>query len=259
MRSTLALVMLLLSGLDALTQDATGARAALAPTGKLRVILFPLPIIATRDADGKFQGVAVDLSRELAKRLNVSAEMSAADTPPATVDAIKDGRADLTYLVNLPARAALIDFGSPYVDFQTTYIAPANSPIRTMEDVDQPGRRIIVPERSSIDAELGKTIKHAKLIAVPIGSMKQVIEMLKNGEGDAYSDLTHLLVAMQADLPESRIVPGTYMTTSLSIAFGKGKPAGAAFANEFIADMKKNGIIEQAIIRAGLKGAIVAK
>ena len=51
------------------------ARADLAPTGKLRVALLPLPHIAVRDKDtGVFKGVVVDLSHELARRLNVPVE-----------------------------------------------------------------------------------------------------------------------------------------------------------------------------------------
>jgi ABC-type amino acid transport substrate-binding protein len=49
----------------------------LAPTGKLRVALLPLPHIAVRDKDtGDFKGVVVDLSRELAKRLDVPVDSS---------------------------------------------------------------------------------------------------------------------------------------------------------------------------------------
>ena len=61
------------------------------------------------------------------------------------------------------------------------------------------------------------TFKDAKLIGLPIGigSIKQVVEMLKNGEADAYSNLTHLLSLMQTNLPGWRIVPGSYMMTML--------------------------------------------
>jgi ABC-type amino acid transport substrate-binding protein len=93
--------------------QADAARAELAPTGKLRVILFPLPIIASKDAAGVLSGVPVDLSRELAKRLGVPLELMAAETPVATVDQVKNGEADVTFLVNLPVRAALIDFSGP--------------------------------------------------------------------------------------------------------------------------------------------------
>jgi ABC-type amino acid transport substrate-binding protein len=66
------------SGPGAMAQDVPSqAWVDLAPTGKLRVALLPLPHIAVRDKDtGDFKGVVVDLSRELAKRLDVPVDSS---------------------------------------------------------------------------------------------------------------------------------------------------------------------------------------
>jgi alkylation response protein AidB-like acyl-CoA dehydrogenase len=47
------------------------------------------------------------------------------------------------------------------------------------------------------------------------------------------------------------------MMTIFSIGYPKGRPAGAAYANRFIEEMKKSGFIQQAIERANLKGAVV--
>ena len=251
------------SGSGVGAQDAAAqARADLAPTGKLRVALFPLPHIAVRDKEtGQFSGVVVDLSRELAKRLNVPVEFATANSNLAAVDQVKNNQADLTFLVGLPALAAQIDFGVAYIAYETTVLVPANSPIRSLGDVDAPGRRIIAPEKSAIEARLSQTFKNVKLIGVPIaiGSANRVVEMLKNGEADAYSNLTHLLSLTQTDLPGWRIVPGSYMMTEFSIGYPKGRPAGAAYANQFIEEMKKSGFIHQAIERANLKGAVVPK
>ena len=94
---------------------------------------------------------------------------------------------------------------------------------------------------------------------IAIGSAHRVIEMPKNGEADAYSNLTHLLSLTQTDLPGWRIVPGSYMITVFSIGYQKDRPAGANYANKFIEEMKKSGFIQQAIERANLKGAVVPK
>ena len=251
------------SGSGVGAQDAPEqARADLAPTGKLRVALFPLSHIAVRDKEtGQFSGVVVDLSRELAKRLNVPVEFATANSNLAAVDQIKNDQADLTFLVGLPALAAQIDFGAAYIAYETTVLVPANSPIRSLDDVDAPGRRIIAPEKSAIEAKLSQTFKNVKLIGVPIaiGSANRVVEVLKKGEADAYSNLTHLLSLTQTDLPGWRIVPGSYMMTVFSIGYPKDRPAGATYANQFIEEMKKSGFIQQAIERAKLKGAVVPK
>jgi polar amino acid transport system substrate-binding protein len=145
-----------------------------------------LPIVATRHRDGQFIGVAAELSRELAKRLGVAVEFSAAASPSAAVDLVKDNQADITFLVDLAARAAHIAFGASYIAYETTFLVPGDAAIRTIADVDAPGRVVIVPEKSAIAAKLGQAFKNVRIVGVPIaaGSAARVIAMLRNGEAD---------------------------------------------------------------------------
>lgn len=245
---------------SAVAQKVTAeARTALAPTGKLRVALLPLPHMAIRDQKGQFTGVIADLGRELAKRLEVPIEFTTANSNVAAADQVKNGQADVTFLVGLPALAARIDFGPTYIGYETSFLVRANSPVHGINDIDIPGFRIVVPESGASMAKLRQALKNVTLIGVPIavGSAQRVVEMLRNGEADAYSNLTHLLSLTQATLPDWRIVPGSYMLTEFSIGYPKDKPAGANYANQFIEEMKKTGFIHQAIERANLKGAVV--
>jgi polar amino acid transport system substrate-binding protein len=259
--SIIVMTLALLVAGAAVAQDAP-ARAALAPTGKLRVALLPLPHMALRDrSTGQFTGVIVDLGRELAKRLDVPVEFAAADSNLAAVDQVKNGQADVTFLVGLPELGAQIDFGPAYIAYETTFLVPGNSTIRDVTDIDRPGIRIIAPEPSAIATVISQRFKNVKLVGVPIAlsSAQRVAEMLKNGEADAYSNLTHLLSLAQPNLPEWRLVPGSYMMTSFSIGYPKDMPIGASYASKFIEEMKKNGFIQQAIDRSNLRGALVPK
>jgi len=177
----------------------------------------------------------------------------------SAVDHVKNGEADFTFLVALQPLAAQIDFGPIYIEYETSFLVPENSPIGGLQDIDVPGFRIIVPEKGVAEAKLSPTLKNAKLIGAPIaiGSANGVVEMLKNGEADAYSNLTHLLSLTQTELPGWRIVPRSYMMTVFSIGYPKDRPAGAAYANRFIEEMKKSGFIQHAIERANLRGAVV--
>ena len=216
--------------------------------------------MALRDQlTGQFTGVIVDVGRELGKRLDVPVEFAAANSNVAAVEQVRNGRADVTFLVSLPALAAQIDFGTRYIEYETSYLVPTNSSIHTLADVDAPGRRIIIPGNSAIEEKLSQILKHAQLIGMPIaiGSAQRVVEMLKNGEADAYSNLTHLLSVTQVSLPEWRILPGSYMRTAFSVGYQKGRPQGANYANAFVEELKANGFIQRAIERAKLRGAVV--
>src|SRR5512144_1426822 len=116
----------------------------LAPTGKLRVgINYGNPVLATRDpASGDLRGVAVDLARELGKRVNVPVELVACESAGKMFDAVKTGAWDAAFLAVDPGRAGQIDFTAPYIEIEGTYLVPAGSPLHVIGDVDQEGVRI---------------------------------------------------------------------------------------------------------------------
>jgi polar amino acid transport system substrate-binding protein len=244
---------------EAAAQDVLSrARSELAPTGKLRVALLTLPHMALRDQlSGQFTGVIVDLGKELAKRLEIPVEFTAVASNLAAVDQVKNGGADLTFLVALPELRAQIDFGATYIEYETTFLVPGNSAVHVLTDIDRPGTRVIAPSPSAIATAISQTFKNVKLIGVPIAtdSAQRVMEMLKNGDADAYSNLTHLLSLTQARLPDWRLVPGSYMAPMFSIGYPRNRPSGANYANAFIIEMKKNGFIQRSIEQANLKGA----
>ena len=81
--------------------------------------------MALRDqSSGQFTGVIVDLGKELAKRLEIPVEFTAVASNLAAVDQVKNGGADLTFLVALPELRAQIDFGATYIEYETTFLVP---------------------------------------------------------------------------------------------------------------------------------------
>lgn len=72
--------------------------AILAPTGVLRAsINLGNSILAHRDAAGSAQGVSVDLAGALAQRLGISLARVVFDTARESVQAAREGRADLGF------------------------------------------------------------------------------------------------------------------------------------------------------------------
>src|SRR5688500_17482199 len=110
----------------------------LAPTGTLRAgINYGNFILATRDhPSGESGGVAIDLTRELARRLTVPVELIAYDSVATMVDAAKTGAWDIAFLGIDPARAGDIGFTAAYLQIEATYLAPASSRLRAIADVD---------------------------------------------------------------------------------------------------------------------------
>jgi polar amino acid transport system substrate-binding protein len=231
--------------------------AELAPTGTLRVAVWTVSHFAVSDpSTGRLTGVIPDLGEALAQSLGVPAELIPFDNPAAIIAAFGAGSVDVTFLGITADRAEAMAFGPRVLDLQTTYLVPAGSPIVAIAEIDRPGIRILVPDRSAQQAHLKATLRHAAMIPVPAGSPREAIARLAAGAADAFSHVVPMLAAAQPSLPGSRIIPGSYFDVPVAIATAKGKPQAAAFCRRFIEDAKASGLIAEAIARSGVPGLV---
>ncbi len=101
----------------------------LAPTGHLRVGVYPgSPTSMVVDpATKQTHGLAYDLGRELAKRLNVPWEYVTFQRVADIVNAIKNGEVDFTVTNATPARASDVAFSPTLISIELGYLVPANS------------------------------------------------------------------------------------------------------------------------------------
>jgi polar amino acid transport system substrate-binding protein len=235
-------------------------KAELAPTGTLRAAInYNNPLLARRDAaTGELSGVAVDLSRELARRLAIPVQLIPFDAAGKVSDAAKTGVWDLGFLAIDPARAADIDYTAPHLLLEGTYLVPAGSPLKKIEDVDRPGVRIAVTSKSAYDLFLSRELKNAKLVyadTTPISIKMMVSEKL-----DAVAAVRTALATGAKELPGSLVLPGNFMTIPQAVAVPKGRPAAIRYVRAFVEEMKSSGFIAAALQRQGLgpNDAIVA-
>jgi polar amino acid transport system substrate-binding protein len=231
--------------------------AQIAPTGKLRAALVKIPFLAKPDhASGQLKGVAPDLAEEFAQRLGVPLEPIPFDAPNAGIAALRNGAADITFLAPTPERVALIDFGPAFMEMEMTLIVPGASPITTLAEADQPGRKIVAYERTAVEEMLKKKMTKATIVRVPIFGYKRAFALIKSGEADAFADLRDALLSYQPELPGSRILPGNYGSNALAIGYAKDRSATATFVKEFTTSVIASGFVTRAIEKAGVQGAV---
>jgi polar amino acid transport system substrate-binding protein len=233
---------------------------AFAPTGTLRVGVLMVTYFALPDPAGELNGVVPDLGRELARRLGVPAQLVRFENPIAVIEAFRKGELDATFIGITADRAAAFDFGPVVLDLQTTYLVPAASPIKAIDEIDRPGVRLLVPARSAQEAHLKKTIVKATMISVAVENPKPAVEKLAAGEADAFSHVVPMLVSAQRMMAGSRILPGSYYNVPIAIGFAKDRPAGVKdFAAQFVGDVRQSGFVQTSLERAGdsVKGVVV--
>ena len=233
------------------------ARQALAPTGKLRVGLqLGNPLNAIRDsASGETKGVGFDLGKELARRIGVPFEPVLHPSVGALLDSGKSGAWDVSHFGFSAERAKEFDFAAVHLEVEFGYLVPSGSSISTMADVDRPGIRVAVQEKSGPDVFFTRTLTNAVLVRAPSNS--GALEALKSGSADVMGSIKPILFEVSNQLPGSQVLDGRPGIDPHAMAMPKGRDLGMAYLRHFIEDAKSGGLVKAAIERAGLRGVIL--
>jgi polar amino acid transport system substrate-binding protein len=232
------------------------ARSELTPTGKLRVgINYGNFLLVTRHSDSEYTGIAVDLGRELGKRLDVPVDLIPFATAGKLADAVKAGAWDVAFLGNEPQRAGDIAFSPAYLEIEAGYLVPAGSPIKTMADVDKKGVRIAVAVNSAYDLYLARSLKQAT--RVPVQGIQASYDIFVKDRLEVLAGLKPRLLTDAETLPGSRILEGRFTVVQQSVGTPQGRPAAAKYLGEFAKDIKASGFVAQAIARHAVRGVRV--
>jgi len=236
----------------------TSLRDELAPTGKLRVgINYGNPVLATRDpASGELRGVAVDLARELGRRLDLPVELVGFDAAGKMFEAVRAGAWDVAFLAIDPGRADEIDFTAAYIEIEGTYLVPAGSPFHAIEEIDRDKVRVGISAKSAYDLFLSRTMQRAELVRAP--GPDAAFELLTTGQVDVLAGVRQHLVANSVKLPGSRVFADRFMAIEQALGIPKGRAEAVRYLREFIEEVKASGLVAGAIERAGVSGVSVA-
>ncbi len=234
------------------------ARADLAPSGTLRVGLnYGNFLLVGKDGpDGEPRGIAPDLARELARRAGVPVSFSRYDAAGKLAEAVRTDEWDVAFLAVEPARANEIAFTAAYLEIEASYLVPAGSPIRTIDEVDRKGVRIATAAKSAYDLYLTRTLKHAELVRAQ--GIDGSYRLFVDEKLDVLSGLKPRLIADAKTLPGSRVLEGRFTAVQQAIGTPKGREHAARYLREFAEDIKASGIVAAAIERFGVGGVSVA-
>jgi polar amino acid transport system substrate-binding protein len=234
------------------------ALAELAPTGVLRagINLSNFLLVSGKNAAGEPEGVAPDMARAIAERLGVPVAYVTFPRPGELADAAGQGVWDIGLIAAEPARAATIAFSPAYAEIEATYLVPAGSPLRTIEEVDRPGVRIAIAARSAYDLWLSRHLRHAELVRAP--SLDASYDLFVADRLDALAGLRPRLLQDVEKLSGARILEGKFTAVQQAVGTAKANQAGAAFLRDFVEDAKASGLVARLIERHHIRGLSVA-
>jgi polar amino acid transport system substrate-binding protein len=233
-------------------------RAALAPTGKLRVAFLSAPIYVAKDAaSGELRGVAVDLGKALAQRVDVPFDPIVYASFPELMSGAKSGQWDVALMGVDPGRATAVDFSAPFMNVEQGFLVRAGFPVADVSAADAPGVRVGVLEKSSLDGLLSQTLKNATIVRAR--TLAENYALLDAGKADAVAGTKPALFNAAASRPGTRVIDGGLPSDQIGMAVPKGRGASAPeYVGRFVEEAKATGLVKAAIERAGLRGVVVA-
>jgi len=240
----------------AVTPMSRAARDQLAPNNRLRAALNYSNVLLVSARAPEHTGVAPDLARELARRATATVEFVGYENAGLVADAAKDNAWDVAFIGAEPARAREIRFTPAYVEIDATYLVPANSPIRTLEDVDRDGVRIATTARAAYTLFLQRTLRHATLVEAD--GIQGSFDLFSASRLDALAGLRPRLLDDVRKVPGARLLDGRFTAVQQSIGVPQQHAAAATYLIAFAEEIKSSGLLRTIIDRHDARGLSIA-
>ena len=193
----LALLLTLVAGL------VQAADPVLAPSGTLRAAYIVTNVAqARRDpATGSVSGVIADVSRELGRRAGVPVDIMPLQTAAAVLDAVRTGAADIGFVAPNPERSGVVLYSQTYMLVQQSALVRADSPLRSVKELDRPGQVIGANTDDSVGVWLKERLTAAKLRETPDYTFRDAVQWLRSGDIVAFAGGRQRLLSGTRDVP----------------------------------------------------------
>lgn len=224
----------------------------LAPTGALRAsINLGNPVLAQGTPESP-SGVAVEIARELAARLDIPLHLFCVEAARASFEAISAGQADICFLAIEPAREAKVAFTAPYVVIEGVFAVRKSSSIDTLADVDRERVRVGVKNGSAYDLFLSRTLEHAAVVRGDEG----VDTFLRLGL-EVAAGIRQPLTAFVESHPDLRLLDGRFMEIRQALGTTRTRAPGTIrFLHAFVEELKAGGLIADALRRSDQSASV---
>lgn len=226
----------------------------LAPTGVLRASINLGNAVLTNGSFDAPGGITVDIAHELGRRLSVPVELVLWGAARQSVDAVRDGRADVCFLAVDPVRAEELAFTAPYVVIEGAYAVREGSPLRSAEEVDRDGIRVGVKLGSAYDLHLSRTLASAELVRGSDG-----VDVFAEQGLEVAAGIAQPIEAYVSANPGLRVLDGAFMQIPQAVAVSRRHDdAAIAWLRSVVDELVATGWVAEALARHGHDPALAA-
>ncbi|MDB3942125.1 transporter substrate-binding domain-containing protein [Candidatus Pelagibacter sp.] len=217
----------------------------IAPLGVLRVGLnmSNFLLVSGEDKLGLPEGVSPDVGKKIAEELNVACKLVKFGRPGLLADAVNDDLWDIGNIAHEKERSKTIDFSDPYVNIDANFIYKNKDNFKSNEEINSPGIKIAVAERSAYDLWLTDNFKNVEIIRAP--SIDESHNLFRNNKVDVLAGLKPKLIDELAINNDFKIITNPFTFIKQSVGVKKGNPEILEFLNRFISKLIREGYIKK--------------
>ena len=227
----------------------------LAPSGRLRVGLYPGSpgSLIVGDKPDNNRGLGFELGRAFAQFISVPFEPVIFATNGEILSQAKASQLDFVFVNATPVRAEYLALAEPLLFTDQTYLVGPRCSVQNMEQIDATNIRIGVSAGSTSESTLPKLLGLASVVSTH--SLAEVIRLLERGEIDAFATNKAILYELADQIEGARILEGAWGRESIAIGIPKSRAQALPVVTRFGALVKQNGLLSDAVRRAGMRGA----
>lgn len=140
-----------------------------------------------------------------------------------------------------------LEFTPPYMHVESGYLVPATGPIRSIEDADRPGVRIVVAQDSPAADRLAMLLHHARLRRV--ASEKVALRHLSRGGAEVVAGYRVDLLRLADENDGYWVLIDPVFELSYAFAVPRGDSGLLMVASVFVGRMADSGFVSEHIDR----------
>ncbi len=221
----------------------------LAPKGILRagINMSNFLLVTGKSSDGSPEGVSPDIAKKIAAELEVECKLIPFDRPGELADFVGKDVWDIGNIAFEPERANTISFSDPYALIEANFLINKNSNFNINQDIDKPGVRIVVAERSAYDLWLTDNFVNANIIRV--NSIQESHDFFNDKKADVLAGLKPKLLDEISLNNDYFIIEEPFTFIKQSVGVKKANQKAVFYLNKLINKYLKDGFIFNSFLK----------
>jgi len=174
------------------------------------------------------------------------------------LQAVRSGEADIGFVAPNPERNGVVLYSQTYMLVQQSALVRANSPLRSVHELDRPGQVIGVNTDDSVGVWLQERLTAARVRPTPDYTLRDAVRWLQDGEVVAFAGGRQRIAAATRDVSGLRLLDDNFYGVPQAIAVPTGREDRLALVNTALDEFRVSSFLADAVARSGIDGLAVA-